>query len=77
VIVVPVYNAYEDAVQCLDAVMAHTSAAHAILVVDKHVEALKRIADRHVVIEKGRVVWSGTSAQLTADVSVRERYLQV
>jgi len=50
---------------------------HAILVVDKHVEALKRIADRHVVIEKGRVVWSGTSAQLTADVSVRERYLQV
>jgi branched-chain amino acid transport system ATP-binding protein len=50
---------------------------HAILLVDKHVEALKRIADRHVVIEKGRVVWSGTSAELTADPSVRERYLQV
>jgi len=48
-----------------------------ILVVDKHIEALKRIADRHVVIEKGRVVWSGTSAELTADTSVRERYLQV
>jgi branched-chain amino acid transport system ATP-binding protein len=45
--------------------------------VDKHVEALKRIADRHVVIEKGRVVWSGTSAELSADPSVRERYLQV
>jgi branched-chain amino acid transport system ATP-binding protein len=50
---------------------------HSILLVDKHVEALKRIADRHVVIEKGRVVWSGTSDQLAADPSVRERYLQV
>ena len=50
---------------------------HSILLVDKHVEALKRIADRHVVIEKGRVVWSGTSAELSADPSVRERYLQV
>jgi len=50
---------------------------HAILVVDKHIDALKRIADRHVVIEKGRVVWTGTSAELSADPSVRERYLQV
>jgi branched-chain amino acid transport system ATP-binding protein len=50
---------------------------HAILLVDKHVEALKRVADRHVVIEKGRVVWTGTSTQLSADVSVREKYLQV
>src|SRR6185436_10140680 len=48
-----------------------------ILLVDKYVEALKRVADRHVVIEKGRVVWSGSSAELTADASVRERYLQV
>jgi branched-chain amino acid transport system ATP-binding protein len=49
----------------------------AILVVDKHLDALTRIADRHVVIEKGRVVWSGTSAALAADPSVRHRYLQV
>jgi branched-chain amino acid transport system ATP-binding protein len=49
----------------------------AILLVDKHLEALVRLADRHVVIEKGHVVWTGTSAELAADHSVRERYLQV
>ena len=49
----------------------------AILVVDKHLNALMKIADRHVVVEKGRVVWTGTSAELGADVSVRQRYLQV
>jgi branched-chain amino acid transport system ATP-binding protein len=36
-----------------------------------------RIADRHVVIEKGRVVWSGDSAALAADGEVRGRYLRV
>ena len=49
----------------------------AILVVDKHLNALLPIADRHVVIEKGHVVWTGTSAQLAADPTVRTRYLQV
>ncbi|WP_137046130.1 ABC transporter ATP-binding protein [Pseudolabrys sp. FHR47] len=49
----------------------------AILVVDKHISALMKIADRHVVIEKGRTVWSGTSAELGADTTVRQRYLQV
>ena len=49
----------------------------AILLVDKHLDALQRLADRHVVIEKGHVVWSGTSAALAADPTVRQRYLQV
>ena len=49
----------------------------AILVVDKHLSALLPIADRHVVIEKGHVVWTGTSAELGADPTVRTRYLQV
>jgi branched-chain amino acid transport system ATP-binding protein len=49
----------------------------AILLVDKHLDALTKIADRHVVIEKGRVVWTGTSAQLAADQSVKAKYLQV
>jgi branched-chain amino acid transport system ATP-binding protein len=49
----------------------------AILLVDKHLDALTRLADRHVVIEKGHVVWTGTSADLAADPSVRRRYLQV
>jgi branched-chain amino acid transport system ATP-binding protein len=49
----------------------------AILLVDKHLDALTKLADRHVVIEKGQTVWSGTSAALAADPSVRQRYLQV
>ena len=38
----------------------------AILVVDKHVDRLLALADRHVVIEKGRRVWQGTSAEFLA-----------
>jgi branched-chain amino acid transport system ATP-binding protein len=49
----------------------------AILVVDKHVDALMKVADRHVVIEKGRVVWTGGSSALAADGEIRRRYLQV
>jgi branched-chain amino acid transport system ATP-binding protein len=48
-----------------------------ILVIDKNVDALTRFADRHVIIEKGRSVWSGTSAELTADKSLKDRYLHV
>ena len=53
------------------------AAGLAILVIDKDVKALTRIADRHFVLEKGRVVWSGTSAELAADESVQHRYLGV
>jgi branched-chain amino acid transport system ATP-binding protein len=49
----------------------------AILLVDKHIDALLKLADRHVVIERGHVVWSGSSAALASDPSVRQRYLQV
>jgi branched-chain amino acid transport system ATP-binding protein len=49
----------------------------AILLVDKHVDALLKLADRHVVIEKGNVVWSGSSAALASDPTVRQRFLQV
>jgi len=48
-----------------------------ILLVDKHLGALTKIADRHAIIEKGQVVWSGTSAQLAADPTIARRFLQV
>jgi branched-chain amino acid transport system ATP-binding protein len=48
-----------------------------ILLVDKHLKAISKLADRHVIIEKGHVVWSGNSAALTADEGARRRYLQV
>jgi branched-chain amino acid transport system ATP-binding protein len=49
----------------------------AILVIDKNVEALARIADRHYILEKGRIVWSGDSAALRGDTALRERYLGI
>jgi branched-chain amino acid transport system ATP-binding protein len=48
-----------------------------ILVIDKDVRALTRIADRHYVLEKGRVVWRGNSAELDENRDVQHRYLGV
>ncbi|NNF76607.1 MAG: ABC transporter ATP-binding protein [Rhizobiales bacterium] len=48
-----------------------------ILVVDKNIADLIKLADRHYVIEKGKVVWSGTSDELKADENLQERYLGV
>jgi len=48
-----------------------------ILVIDKNVDALARLANRHAVIEKGRIVWTGTSAELMADPALKNRYLHV
>ena len=48
-----------------------------ILVIDKNVDVLARFADRHVVIEKGRVAWTGSSAELLADPGVKDRFLHV
>ncbi len=48
-----------------------------ILIIDKDIRALTRVADRHFVLEKGRVVWSGTSAELAAQEQVQHRYLGV
>ena len=48
-----------------------------ILVIDKNVDALTRIADRHYIIERGRVVWSGNSQALAASPDVQHRYLGV
>jgi branched-chain amino acid transport system ATP-binding protein len=49
----------------------------AILIIDKDVRALCRVADRHYVLEKGRVVWSGSSAELAANRELQSRYLGV
>lgn len=46
-----------------------------ILVIDKNVSAIARIADQHFIVEKGRTVWSGSSIELQADRSISARYL--
>ena len=53
------------------------AAGQAILVIDKYVRRLIRLADHHVVLEKGRVAWAGSSAALAADPALWGRYLGV
>ncbi|MBB4287167.1 ABC transporter ATP-binding protein [Roseospira goensis] len=48
-----------------------------ILVIDKTVSALARVADRMAILEKGRVVWTGTPAALLAAPDVQHRHLGV
>jgi branched-chain amino acid transport system ATP-binding protein len=49
----------------------------AILVIDKNVGALIALADRHHIVEKGRVVWTGSSAALAGDKDLQHRYLGI
>ncbi len=60
--------------RCLAALRA---AGQSILVIDKSVAALTRIADRHYVIERGRVVWTGNSQQLANAAEIQHRYLGI
>ncbi len=49
----------------------------AILVVDKNIKALMNIAARHYIMEKGKIVWNGTTAELQAQPDIQSRYLGV
>jgi branched-chain amino acid transport system ATP-binding protein len=60
--------------QCL---MRLKRAGQSILVIDKNIEALIRIAERHYLSERGKVVWQGSSAELAAAPEVQHRYLGV
>jgi len=53
------------------------AAGQSILVIDKDVAALTRIADRHYIIERGRMVWNGSSAALASAPDVQHRYLGI
>jgi branched-chain amino acid transport system ATP-binding protein len=60
--------------RCLASLRA---AGQSILLIDKNVEALTRIADRHYVIERGRVVWTGSSQELARASDIQHRYLGI
>jgi branched-chain amino acid transport system ATP-binding protein len=64
----------QDIWSCIAALKAE---GEAILVIDKTIQAMTHLADRHVVLEKGRVVWSGSNAQFLADPTIIDRYLHL
>jgi branched-chain amino acid transport system ATP-binding protein len=60
--------------RCIERLKA---AGQSILLVDKNVRALTRVADTHYILEKGRTVWTGSSAELAAREDLQHRYLGV
>jgi branched-chain amino acid transport system ATP-binding protein len=64
----------EDIWRCLATLRRQ---GQSILVIDKYVQRLVQLADQHTIIERGRVVWAGSSAQLGADPSLWQRYIGV
>ena len=64
----------EEIWNCLSMLKAR---GQSVLVIDKNVENLSRIADRHYIIERGRTVWSGTSEALIAEPDLQHRYLGI
>lgn len=59
---------------CIETLKAQ---GQSILLIDKNINVLKRIADRHYIIEKGRTVWSGSSSDLAANAELVHRYVGV
>jgi branched-chain amino acid transport system ATP-binding protein len=64
----------EEIWRCLERLRA---AGQTILVIDKYIERLVKLADRHTIIERGKVAWQGSSAELDADRELWHRYLGV
>ena len=64
----------EEIWTCLKHLRAH---GQTVLVIDKYVDRLLSLADRHTVIERGKVVWTGDSEQLRAQPDIWHRYVGV
>jgi branched-chain amino acid transport system ATP-binding protein len=64
----------EEIWRCLAGLRA---AGQTLIVIDKYVERLVALADRHTIIERGRVAWQGSSAELGANRELWHRYLGV
>lgn len=60
-----------------EGLMTLKEAGESILVIDKNLKSLLKIADRHHILQKGKVVWEGSSAELAADKQAQSQYLGV
>jgi branched-chain amino acid transport system ATP-binding protein len=60
--------------RCVEGLKAR---GQSILIIDKDVASLTRVADLHYILEKGQIVWSGTSAELRSRADIQHRYLGV
>ena len=58
-----------------DCILALKAGGQSILLVDKNLHILRRLADRHYIIEKGRTVWSGSREDLERAEDIVQRYV--
>ena len=63
--------------QIWDCLAMLKNAGQSILVIDKNINALAKLANHHCILEKGCVVWQGDSAELMANPDLKSRYLGV
>ena len=63
--------------QIWDCLATLKAEGQSILIIDKNVKAIARLADHHYILDKGRVVWNGDSKTLLATKGLTERYLGV
>lgn len=64
----------EEIWRCLELLRG---AGQTVLVIDKYVERLVKIADSHSIVERGRIAWQGSSKQLASDPQLWHRYIGV
>jgi branched-chain amino acid transport system ATP-binding protein len=64
----------EEIWRCLGALREE---GQSILVIDKYIQRLLQVAERHTIVERGQVVWEGSSTELAADPQLWHRYLGV
>ncbi|MBO21539.1 MAG: ABC transporter ATP-binding protein [Rhodospirillaceae bacterium] len=64
----------EEIWKCLEGLKER---GQSILVIDKNVDALTRIGDRHYIVERGQIVWEGSSVELRANEEIQHQYLGV
>ena len=64
----------EEIWKCLEGLKER---GQSILVIDKNVDALTRIGDRHYIVERGRIVWEGSSDELRENEDIQHQYLGV
>ena len=60
--------------RCIETLRGH---GYSILIIDKQLSVLKRMANRHYIVEKGRTRWSGTTAEMDAQSDLIATYLSV
>lgn len=53
------------------------AAGQTILIIDKYIEKLIGLADKHLIVERGQIVWRGDSTELSANRDLWSRYLGV